>query len=455
VAGAIVACALGMGTKETMIGAPLVAAAWLWLCWPDETLTGRPRALLIGLGATMVIAIGLAIGGARSGSAGFGAGGWTSMGYLQTQAGVIVHYIRLAFWPNPLVFQYSWLPAESWRAVMPQAILLVTLAAATVTALVRRWPIALAGLWFFVILAPSSSIIPISTEVAAEHRMYLPLVAVIAVVVLSLRYLARLAGSVGASFIDRAGTAALILVVLMLALTTIDRNRAYASAETMAADTVRNRPRSANAQLVYGTVLVDQKRFAEAETHLREAAVLPIPPSTDASKMRSLAHFYLGLALVAQQKHDEGSQELEKVLSMRADFDRAYRPLAEAQLTLRRTPDAVRTLERAITRQPDDPVLRRRIAWILATSSNDAARNGRRAIEHAERAVALTDSRDPLAFDVLAAACAEAGQFDAALTALASAVNIIRASGQTDLIGMLRSHLALFEAKRPIRSADW
>ena len=137
------------------------------------------------------------------------------------------------------------------------------------------------------------------------------------------------------------------------------------------------------------------------------------------------------------------------------DLADAYRPLAEAQLSLRRTPEAVRTLEQAIARQPDDPVLRRRIAWILATSSNDAARNGTRAIEHAQRAVALTDSRDPLAFDALAAAYAEAGQFDNALNALASAVGIIRASGQTDVIAMLRSHLALFEARRPIRSPDW
>src|SRR4029453_7839984 len=109
----------------------------------QERLSARPRALVIGLAATMVIAVALARQGARSGSAGFGAGGWTSMAYLRTQAGVIVHYIRLAFWPHPLVFQYAWLPAESWRTVWPQVALLAALGVGTMIALVRRKPIAL------------------------------------------------------------------------------------------------------------------------------------------------------------------------------------------------------------------------------------------------------------------------------------------------------------------------
>ena len=152
----------------------------------------RPRGLLIGLAATMLIAIALAMQGARTGSAGFGAGGWTSMMYLRTQAGVIVHYMQLAFWPQPLVFQYGWLPAESWRAVWQPATLLAVMALATVVALIRRQPLGLLGAWFFLILAPSSSIVPVATEVAAEHRMYLPLVAIIMAVVVGLVALWRL-----------------------------------------------------------------------------------------------------------------------------------------------------------------------------------------------------------------------------------------------------------------------
>jgi hypothetical protein len=76
-------------------------------------------------------------------------------------------------------------------------------------------------------------------------------------------------------------------------------------------------------------------------------------------------------------------------------------------------------------------------------------------VRHAERAVALVGSPDPVALDVLAAAHAEAGDFSAALTALARAADVVRANGPADLIPTLRSHLALFEARRPVRTAEW
>ena len=444
-----------MGTKETMITAPIVVALWIWICWPSEKPTGKPLALLAGLAATMAIAIALAMQGARSGSAGFGAGGWTSMSYLRTQAGVIAHYLSLAFWPSPLVFQYGWLPAESWGAVWPQAALLSVFAVATVVALVRRRAIGLLGAWFFLILAPSSSIVPVATEVAAEHRMYLPLVAVIVAVVVGLLALWRRVRVPSNAFTATFAGIPLALVLAALGAATHNRNAVYASAESIAADVVRVRPENAQARLTYGTYLAGAQRYADAEPHLRAAATLPIPPSTDESKMRSLAHLYLGISLLGENKTDEGSRELEQAIALRPDLDRAYPMLAEAQLSQRRAGAAAATITRALARQPDDGALLKRLAWILATSSDDRVRNGVLAVQHAERAVALTGSRDPVALDVLAAAHAEAGQFDAALTALARAADLVRANGPADLIPTLRAHLALFEAKRPVRTAEW
>jgi len=229
----------------------------------------------------------------------------------------------------------------------------------------------------------------------------------------------------------------------------------YASAEAIAADTVRNRPENAQAQLTYGTFLVDSRRFDEAEPHLRKALELPLPPSTPEATARSLAHFYLGLALAPQQKSSEAVGEFEKAIAARPDLDRAYPILAETQLSVKRADAAVSTIDRALARRPDDVALLTRLAWILATSSNASVRNGARAVQQAERAVALTGSRDPVALDVLAAAHAEAGQFDAALSALGRAVEIVRANGPADLVPTLRAHLALFEAKRPVRTESW
>ena len=459
---AIVFCALGMGTKEPMVTAPIFVALWIWILRPDLRLMGAARTLLVSLAATVVIVVALAAIEARTVSAGFGVKGWTWWSYLQTQAGVIGHYVRLAFWPRPLVFQYGWLPT-SLAEVLPQFVLLASLAVATLVAIAKRWPVGLLGAWFLLILAPSSSILPISTEVAAEHRMYLPLAAIVAAVVLTIAgvsfrlvFRPKDGQNVPDSGVRKpiAGVVFLALLALPLAVETHARNRVYESPERMALDVVQNRPQNAQAQLTYGSFLVGQGRFSEAEAHLRTALALPLSPSTNEATARSLTQFYLGLALLSQEKPEEASQALSRAIVLRPDLERAYGPLAEAQLDLGRAREAVLTLELAIARRPDDLTLLKRAAWVLATSSSAAARNGARAIELAERAVARTERRDPVALDTLAVAYAETGQFDRAIAAVRQSIDLVPPS-ERGLGAMLRAHLQLLEARRPIRTSSW
>src|SRR6185369_12028376 len=61
----------------------------------------------------------------------------------------------------------------------PQFTLIAALLAVTIAAF-RIYPaFGFLGAWFFVTLAPTSSIVPIATEVGAERRMYLPLAALV------------------------------------------------------------------------------------------------------------------------------------------------------------------------------------------------------------------------------------------------------------------------------------
>ena len=53
----------------------------------------------------------------------------------------------------------------------------------TIWAVAKNRPIGFLGAWFFAILSVSSSVLPIS-DIAFEHRMYLSLTAVVALVVL-------------------------------------------------------------------------------------------------------------------------------------------------------------------------------------------------------------------------------------------------------------------------------
>ena len=181
-AAAVVSCALGMGSKEVMATAPIVVLLWD-VVFEREAIGRRRLGTLRGALRTWVILALLVAGGPRSLSVGFGFADWPWWRYLLTQSAVVLHYLRLAFVPWPLVLDYSWMPpASAGEAALPFAVM-SALAMLTAWGLRRRSPAGFAGACFFIILAPTSSVLPIVTEVAAEHRMYLPLASIVALVV--------------------------------------------------------------------------------------------------------------------------------------------------------------------------------------------------------------------------------------------------------------------------------
>ncbi len=104
--------------------------------------------------------------------------------YTTTQFQVVLQYIRLALWPQEQCLDYYW-----WHAkldligfVLPMLCVLALLAL-TVWLLWKNPPLGFLGAWFFIILSPSSTIIPLA-DIAFEHRLYLPVAAVVALVVL-------------------------------------------------------------------------------------------------------------------------------------------------------------------------------------------------------------------------------------------------------------------------------
>ena len=88
------------------------------------------------------------------------------------------------------------------------------------------------------------------------------------------------------------------------------------------------------------------------------------------------------------------------------------------------------------------------LAWILATSPNPAIRDGSNAVTYAKQAVAATQRKNPNRLDTLAAAFAEAGQFDEAVSTLQEAIPLLNAGAEQEVF---RSRLRLYEARKPYR----
>ena len=244
---AMLVCLLGMGSKEVMITAPLMVVlydrAFRVDSWRALFSADRGRLWLYGgLVATCIWTVILVTSGARATSVGFHLG-VTWYQYLYSQGWAITHYVRLALWPDALTLDYGQNAITGLRA-LPGLLLLVVFGAVTVWAWMRanRWGwLGFLGAWFFLILAPSSSIVPIRTEIAAERRVYLALAAVLVLLVIGAEWLRR-------RWAERRDPRwGLGAVGTLLALSTFARSRMYESPEGLWRDTIRKAPSNARA----------------------------------------------------------------------------------------------------------------------------------------------------------------------------------------------------------------
>lgn len=188
-AACVAACALGMVTKEVMVTAPVMLAAYrvIYLSGNRRGAVRRKRAVYVGLAATWIV-LGLLMAGKLWSAPGrpFAQPGVKAFTYALTESQVIAHYLRLCFVPWPLRMDYAWPLVSGWREAIVPASWILLLGAGTLYALRRAPAWGYPAFWFFGILAPSSSFLP-RPDPAFEHRMYLPLAGIVVLTVLGVR----------------------------------------------------------------------------------------------------------------------------------------------------------------------------------------------------------------------------------------------------------------------------
>ncbi len=110
---------------------------------------------------------------------------------------------------------------------------------------------------------------------------------------------------------------------------------------------------------------------------------------------------------------------------------------------------AVVAYESALALSPQSAELHNNLAWILAACPDAGVRDGARAVQLAGRACELTGFQQPLFLGTLAAAYAEAGQFDDAIAAAQKAIDLAAASDQADLVARNTELQKLYRARQP------
>jgi tetratricopeptide (TPR) repeat protein len=408
---AALACLLGMATKEVMASAPLMALLYdrTFLAGSFREALRRRWGFYLALVATWPVLEEELVCSWGRGSFGAGTSPWR---YLGTQCGAVAHYLGLCIWPSRLVLDYGKPLAHGAAEIAPYAVLIAGLLLATLVAL-WRWPkLGFLGAFFFVILAPSSSLVPQIMQTMAEHRMYLPLAAVAAFVVVAayagLRWLADRhwfsrwsAGVLGLSAAAAAAVA--------LGAATFERNGTYGDAVGLWRDTLDKVPANARAQNNLGVALLARGELDQALELFRGAQL------SDPSEAPAGINYGGNLAR-----------------RMRIDA-------------------AIAECREAVRRRPGSAEAHANLAWRLATCPSASRRNGPAALEHALTAQRLSGGQLCPSLDALAAAYAELGRFPEAISTAGDAVRLAEKEGKSKLAEDIRARVALYQSGKPYR----
>jgi protein O-mannosyl-transferase len=364
---AIACSALGMATKESMVTAPVMVLLYDAVFWAG----GIGRALRVrwqlysGLAATWAVLIALIVTGPRSHSAGFSSGvtPWT---YLLNQPAMILRYVKLAVWPQGLVLDYGIPLAVVLRDVWLSAIVVLACLAGTVVAWFKRPTLAFLGTWFFVTLAPSSSIIPIATEVGAERRMYLPLMALVAgVVMTSAVVMTRVSARAEPRRRTQVMTVCVAALCCALMVLTLQRNREYSSATGIWQSVLDRRP-TGRAHYNLAIELKEQGQRSEALRQYQLA--LADEPA---------AHYAIGFELDADGKYEDAIAHYREYIRLRPNDINVIRAdvlLGRALTNTDHFQAAADAFQQALERQPSNVDARAGLAdALLKDERYDAA----------------------------------------------------------------------------------
>ncbi|MCX7804753.1 MAG: tetratricopeptide repeat protein [Planctomycetota bacterium] len=398
-AAAVASCWLGIGTKEIVATAPLMALLYdrIFLSGSFAAALRRQPAMYAGLAASWsLLALELAANNFHTSTIGPIYGTISLPEQLMTQTRAVVWYLRLAVWPSPLIFDYGpWdaggpairSPVE-WA---PWGIALLALLAAAAAAL-RLLPAAgFAGAWFFVTLAPSSSLVPIPTEVVAEYRMYLPLAALCVLAAAGLRVAVQALGlrpplptgppvpspvapatqapsAPPRQALHAAAASASWLIpavaAVLLGAATWARNADYGSALTIWSDTVRKRPSNPRAHTDLGVALASAGRYEEAVAAHREA--IRLKPDMEE------AWNNLGNVLAAMGAREEAANCYMRIIRSNPRNVAARSNLGAALLEMGRLAEAERAYREALAINPEYVPALSGLAALLAMSGREA-----------------------------------------------------------------------------------
>jgi tetratricopeptide (TPR) repeat protein len=411
-------------------------------------------------------------------------------------------YLVKMVWPVKLSILYP------LRADVPiGAVIASTVALLVVTAWAlwraRSWPhLAVGWFWYLGMLVPVIGLVQVGMQQMADRYAYLPMIGVFIMITWS-------APTWAASDHARKILSATAVAILVACLCMSSRQLGYwQNSETLfghaAQVTAKNYVAFSNhgqalfkqgrideaiaeyekaitldstldaARLGLGEALVQKGRFDDAIAQF--AKVLELDPENSAARLQLgvlhgrqgkyddavaafsevlrrepnnlAAHNNLGNVLTLQGKQEEAVKQFEQAVRISPDHASTHNNLALAYKKLGRTGEAIAEYREAIRLNPNQTEAINNLAWTLATDPDPKFRNGVEAVQLATRVCELTRYQHPLALATIAAAYAEIGRFNEAVSFAEQAVQLAGSAG-SPVAGRLQAMLANFRNGQP------
>lgn len=154
--------------------------------------------------------------------------------------------------------------------------------------------------------------------------------------------------------------------------------------------------------------------------------------------------------MVADQRPRRAIAILDGIIDSEPKNSDALRSRADALLSVGKHAEAIADYETALKIEPEDTGILNNLAWVLATSTDDKVRNGKRSLELGKKACELTKHEKAHILSTLASGYAELGDFEKALEWSAKAVE----KAEPDVKEQLGKELESYKQKKPWRESQ-
>jgi len=361
-------------------------------------------------------------------------------------------YVRQMFWPVDLIPFYVHLEnrLEIWRLLIA-AISLIVLTAIVIFRRKQNPYLLVGWLWYIVMLIPVIGIVQVGLQGHADRYTYLPQIGLDIALVwliwdLTKSCLPRRSASAKAGRPQKIvlSSAAAIVLVTLSSLSWKQTTH-WRDTEALWRHTLAVTPDSDVAHAGLGGILFVRGQIDESIDHYERALRL--------RDGNVAAHFGLGRALAAKQKTDPAIFHFQKALSIQPDNIGASNDLGVMFASKGEIREAISTWQQSLSFDPDNADAANNIAWVRATATDPDLRDGREALELAQRAL-RSGGENPVALRTLAAAQAENGQFAKAIATCRRGEELAQKNGDRAMAESLHSCAESFRRGEALRGTQ-